>query len=219
MPNIRGCVQKLPDWVVTKYTLTTIKTRWEATQRVMAAKLTRLTHKIAIKLHLVTESCTICSSRSRQPVRKLLDNLRSLARARARAHTHTHPPTIQGLGTNLSIAILCMTCLCTRAVSKFVDSPFYTDSEMCGGAVTVSFSKYLPWQAMHFLQRSTHFSKTCCKPFAAGFRRIVEQAVSCLGAPFSRLEKSRNRMGRDLDCMADVPMGLYLSRWVHPMPL
>jgi hypothetical protein len=28
----------------------------------MAAKLTRLTHKIAIQLHLVAESCTICSS-------------------------------------------------------------------------------------------------------------------------------------------------------------
>jgi hypothetical protein len=39
----------------------------------MAAKLTRLTHKIAIQLHLVTESCTICSSHSRRPVRKLLD--------------------------------------------------------------------------------------------------------------------------------------------------
>jgi hypothetical protein len=38
----------------------------------MAAKLTRLTHKIAIQLHLVAESCTICSSHSRQ-VRKLLD--------------------------------------------------------------------------------------------------------------------------------------------------
>jgi len=39
---------------------------------VMAAKLTRLTHKIAIKLHLVGESCTIWSSLSRRPVRKLL---------------------------------------------------------------------------------------------------------------------------------------------------
>jgi hypothetical protein len=39
----------------------------------MAAKLTRLTHKITMQLHLVAESCTICSSRSRQPVRKLLD--------------------------------------------------------------------------------------------------------------------------------------------------
>jgi hypothetical protein len=35
----------------------------------MVAKLTRLTHKIAIQLHLVAESCTICSSRSRRPVR------------------------------------------------------------------------------------------------------------------------------------------------------
>jgi len=39
----------------------------------MAAKPTRLTHKIAIQLHLVADSCTICSSRSGRPVRKLLD--------------------------------------------------------------------------------------------------------------------------------------------------
>jgi len=39
----------------------------------MAVKLTRLTHKIAMQLHLMTEGCTICSSRSRWPVRKLLD--------------------------------------------------------------------------------------------------------------------------------------------------
>jgi hypothetical protein len=39
----------------------------------MAANLTRLTHKIVIQLHPVAESCTICSSRSRRPVRKLLD--------------------------------------------------------------------------------------------------------------------------------------------------
>jgi hypothetical protein len=43
------------------------------TRRLMAAKLTTLTHKIAIHLHLVAESCTICSSCSRRPVRKLLD--------------------------------------------------------------------------------------------------------------------------------------------------
>jgi hypothetical protein len=71
--HLRGRIQKFTDWVVTKYTLTTINTRWEATQRVMAAKLTRLTHIIAIQLYLVAESCTICSSRSRRPVRKLLD--------------------------------------------------------------------------------------------------------------------------------------------------
>jgi hypothetical protein len=32
----------------------------------MAAKLTRLTHKIAIQIHLVAEGCTICSSRTRR---------------------------------------------------------------------------------------------------------------------------------------------------------
>jgi hypothetical protein len=37
----------------------------------MAAKLTRLTQ--AIQVHLVAESCTICSSRSGRPVRKLSD--------------------------------------------------------------------------------------------------------------------------------------------------
>jgi len=35
----------------------------------MAAKLTRLTHKIATQLHLVAETCTICSSRSGRRVR------------------------------------------------------------------------------------------------------------------------------------------------------
>jgi len=38
----------------------------------MAAKLPRMTHKM-MHLHVVTESCTLCSSRSRRPVRKLLD--------------------------------------------------------------------------------------------------------------------------------------------------
>jgi hypothetical protein len=45
-----------------------------------------------------------------------------------------------------------------------MDSPYYSELEFCGGVVMVSFSKYLHWQVMHFLQRSTHFSKTCCRP-------------------------------------------------------
>jgi len=45
----------------------------------MAAKLTRLIHKIAIQLHLVAGSYTICSSRSRRPVRNLLDTASYLA--------------------------------------------------------------------------------------------------------------------------------------------
>jgi hypothetical protein len=43
----------------TKCTLTTIKTHWEITQWVMAAKPTGLTHRIVIQLHLVAESCVI----------------------------------------------------------------------------------------------------------------------------------------------------------------
>jgi hypothetical protein len=46
----------------------------------MATKLTRLTHKIAIQLHIMAESSTICSCRSRWPVRKLLDTLSYVAR-------------------------------------------------------------------------------------------------------------------------------------------
>jgi hypothetical protein len=64
---------------ITKYTLTTISSRWEATQRVMAAILVRLTHKMAMQLHLVAESCTICSSRSRRPVLKLWMHPRTLS--------------------------------------------------------------------------------------------------------------------------------------------
>jgi len=56
-----------------KFSLTTTNTRWEETQRVMVAKPTRLPHKISVQLHLIAESCTICSSCSRPPVRKLLD--------------------------------------------------------------------------------------------------------------------------------------------------
>jgi hypothetical protein len=52
---------------------TTVNTGWEATLSITAAKLARLTHKIAIQLHLLAQSCTISSSRSRRPVRKLLD--------------------------------------------------------------------------------------------------------------------------------------------------
>jgi hypothetical protein len=68
--TVRECIQKFPDWVDNEIKT---NTRWEATQRVIAAKITRLTHRIVIQLHLVAESCTICSYRSRRPVRKLLD--------------------------------------------------------------------------------------------------------------------------------------------------
>jgi hypothetical protein len=40
--------------------------------------------------------------------------------------------------------------------------------------------------------------------------------ISFLGAPFSYLEKPRNRMGRDLDSMADVLMGFHRSTFSKP---
>jgi hypothetical protein len=58
-----------------EYTRVCPNTRWEGTQKVVAVKFIRLTHKITIQLHLVAESYTICGSRSRRPVRKLLDTL------------------------------------------------------------------------------------------------------------------------------------------------
>jgi hypothetical protein len=40
--------------------------------------------------------------------------------------------------------------------------------------------------------------------------------ISCLGAPFSWLERPRNGIGRDLDCMADVLMGFSRSKFSKP---
>jgi hypothetical protein len=44
----------------------------------------------------------------------------------------------------------------------------------CGDGL---FFEIPPLASDAILQRSTHFSKTCCRPFAAVFRRIVEQVV------------------------------------------
>jgi hypothetical protein len=61
--------------------------------------------------------------------------------------------------------------------AKFVDSPYYSELDLCGGVVTVSFQKYLPWQVLHFLQCSTHFLKTCC-------RLLVTSKFFALELPF-----------------------------------
>jgi hypothetical protein len=90
---------------------------------------------------------------------------------------------------------------------KFVDSPYYFESEPFGGAVTVSFLKYLPWQTMHFLQRSTHFSKMCCTPFAASFRMIVEQAILTFHVRFS-VSKALPQLENRSSCHCIVSIGL-----------
>jgi hypothetical protein len=63
---VRGYIQKFPDWVNNKHSL-------RSNTKCYGVKPTRLTQKIEIQLHLVAESCITCSSRSRRPVRKLLD--------------------------------------------------------------------------------------------------------------------------------------------------
>jgi hypothetical protein len=61
---IRGCNQKFPDWVDEE-----IYAYNNKHSRTNTKGYGGKTHKIAIQLHLVAESCTICSSRSRRPVR------------------------------------------------------------------------------------------------------------------------------------------------------
>jgi hypothetical protein len=72
--------------------------------------------------------------------------------------------------------------------AKFVDSLYYSESELYGSAVTVSFSKYLPWQAMYFLQRSTHFLKTCCRP-------LINSKFLALELPFHGWKSSEIAWG------------------------
>jgi hypothetical protein len=68
-----------------------------------------------------------------------------------------------------------------------MDSPYYSVSELCGCVVKVSFSKYPPWQKMHYDALTTlhtfleNVLQTVCRKLqedggAGGFD---------LGAPFS----------------------------------
>jgi hypothetical protein len=90
-----------------------------------------------------------------------------------------------------------------------MDSPYYFESELCGGVMTVSFQKSLSWQAMHFLQRSTHFSKTCCRPLITSKFLASELTLGCCKSP-------EIAWGRDLDCTADVLMGFHRSTFSKP---
>jgi hypothetical protein len=54
LPHCTSVSKSFRTELITKWTIT-INTHWEGTQRVIAAKLSRLTHKIAIQLHLMAE--------------------------------------------------------------------------------------------------------------------------------------------------------------------
>jgi hypothetical protein len=57
---------------------------------------------------------------------------------------------------------------------------------------------------------------TTLHPLLENVLQTVDQFKICLGAPFSWLEKPRNRMGRDVDCMADVLMRFQTSTFSKP---
>jgi hypothetical protein len=58
---------------------------------------------------------------------------------------------------------------------------------------------------------------TTLHPRLENVLQIVDHfGISCLGAPFSWLEKPRNCMRRDLDCVANVLMGFHRSTFSKP---
>jgi hypothetical protein len=90
-----------------------------------------------------------------------------------------------------------------------VDSPFYPEWEVCGEAVTVSFFEVPPLASDTYL-KTLH-------PLLENVLQTVDHfEISYVGAPFSTLEKPRNRMGRDLDCMEDVLVGFHRSTFSKP---
>jgi hypothetical protein len=57
---------------------------------------------------------------------------------------------------------------------------------------------------------------TTLHPLIENVLQTVDDFEICLGAPFSWLEKPRNRMGWDLECMSDVLMGFHRSTFSKP---
>jgi hypothetical protein len=54
-------------------------------------------------------------------------------------------------------------------------------------------------------------------PFLKNMLQTIDHfEISCLGAPFLWLERPRNCMGQDLDCMVDVLMGFHQSTFSKP---
>jgi hypothetical protein len=97
----------------------------------------------------------------------------------------------------------------TRAVCKFPGLTLLLRVETlwrCGDGL---FFEVTPLASAAFL--------TTLRPLLEDVLQTVDHfEISCLGAPFSWLEKPRNRMGRDLDCMADVLMGFRRSTFSKP---
>jgi hypothetical protein len=77
---------------------------------------------------------------------------------------HTVPSPLTSNGSHLLLYVHSSLQKILGLSEKFMDSSYYSKLELGEGVVMASFSKYLPWEAMHFLQCFAHFSKTCCRP-------------------------------------------------------
>jgi hypothetical protein len=53
-------------------------------------------------------------------------------------------PARSSKNLNIKIKNTTISLVLRGPFEKFVDSPYYSESKICGGTVTVSFSKYLP---------------------------------------------------------------------------
>jgi hypothetical protein len=84
-----------------------------------------------------------------------------------------------------------------------MDLPYYSKSELCGDAVSLFLE--VPPLASDALLTMLHLL------LENVLQTVDHFEISSLRAPFSWLEKPRNCMGQDLDCMADVLMGFHLS--------
>jgi hypothetical protein len=103
---------------------------------------------------------------------------RGLGGLQSRSGSGSEENTKRSPGSPWCVCVCVCVCVCARACvlytrgsfAKSVDSR-YSEWELCGGAVTVSFSKYLPWQAMHFFKRSTHFGSASLAKGGASEKR------------------------------------------------
>jgi hypothetical protein len=95
---------------------------------------------------------------------------------------------------------------------KFVDSPYYSESELCGAAVMVSFSKYLRLASDALL--------TTLHPLLENVLQTGDHLkIPAPWAPFSLLEKPRNRMVRDLNWILCSAWRKWIGRTALEHPL
>jgi hypothetical protein len=78
---------------------------------------------------------------------------------------------------------------------KFVDSSYYSESELCGGAETVSFFEVPPLASVALLTTLHPLLENVLQTVCRKLQEDSGAGGFDLGAPSSCLEKPRNHMG------------------------